>query len=59
MKDRKHTNLIWITVLFDEAFKYGDGAKFWGNAGTNAETLYTVLKFCATAYHYKLFNMFK
>jgi hypothetical protein len=26
-------------MLFDEAFKYGDGAKFWGYVGTNAEQL--------------------
>jgi hypothetical protein len=25
--------------LFDEAFKYGDGAKLWGYVGTSAELL--------------------
>jgi hypothetical protein len=30
-------SFIWITVLFDKDFKYGDGAKFLGYVGTNAE----------------------
>jgi hypothetical protein len=34
-----HTSLIWIIILFDEAFKHGDGAKFWGYVETNAEPL--------------------
>jgi hypothetical protein len=32
-------SFIWIAILFDEGFKYGDGAKFWGYIGTNAEAL--------------------
>jgi hypothetical protein len=24
------TSSIWIIIFFDRAFKYGDGAKFWG-----------------------------
>jgi hypothetical protein len=23
------TSFIWIVILFDAVFKYGDGAKFW------------------------------
>jgi hypothetical protein len=30
--------------LFEEAFKYGDGATFWGYVGTNAELL--CVEFC-------------
>jgi hypothetical protein len=30
---------VWIIVFFDEALKCGDGAKFWGYVGTNAEPL--------------------
>jgi hypothetical protein len=30
------TDFIWIIILFDKAFKYSDGAKFWGYDGTNA-----------------------
>jgi hypothetical protein len=26
---------IWIIILFEELFKYGDGAKFWGYVGIN------------------------
>jgi hypothetical protein len=28
---------IWIIILFDEAFKYDDGVKFWGYVGMNPE----------------------
>jgi len=34
-----HTRFIKIIILFDESVKYGDGAKFWGYVGTNAEPL--------------------
>jgi hypothetical protein len=30
--------------LFDAVFKYGDGAKFWGYFGINAEPLF--VEFC-------------
>jgi hypothetical protein len=30
------TSFIWV-ILFYEAFKYGDGAKFWSCIGTNTE----------------------
>jgi hypothetical protein len=30
-------SFIWIIILFDAVFKYGDGAKFWGYVVTNAE----------------------
>jgi hypothetical protein len=30
---------IWIIILFHEVFKFGDGVKFLGYAGTNAEPL--------------------
>jgi hypothetical protein len=30
-------SFIVIIIFFHEAFKYGDGAKFWGYVGTNAE----------------------
>jgi hypothetical protein len=33
------TSFIWIVNLFNEAFKCGDGGKFWGYAGINAEPL--------------------
>jgi hypothetical protein len=33
------TSFIWIIILFDEAFKYGEGAKFWSYIGTKAEPL--------------------
>jgi citrate lyase synthetase len=36
--------MILITILFDETFKYGDGAKFLGCAVTNAEPF--CLGFC-------------
>jgi hypothetical protein len=32
-------SFIWIIILFDAVFKYGDGAKFWGYVGINAEPL--------------------
>jgi hypothetical protein len=32
------TTFIWITILFDKAFKYGDGANFLGYVN-NAEPL--------------------
>jgi hypothetical protein len=38
------TSLIWIIILFQEAFKYGDGVKFLGYVGTNAEPL--CVEFC-------------
>jgi hypothetical protein len=28
----------WITLFFNETFKYGDTAKFWDYVGTNAES---------------------
>jgi hypothetical protein len=37
------TSFISI-ILFDEDFKYGNGTKFWGYAGTNTEPLF--VKFC-------------
>jgi hypothetical protein len=30
------TSFIWIIILFDAVFKYGDGAKFWGYVVINA-----------------------
>jgi hypothetical protein len=30
---------MWIVILFEEAFKYGDSVKFSGNVGTKSETL--------------------
>jgi hypothetical protein len=32
-------SIIWIIILFDKAFKLGNGATFWGYVGTNAESL--------------------
>jgi hypothetical protein len=32
-------SFIWIIILFDAGFKYGDGAKFWGYVVMNAEPL--------------------
>jgi hypothetical protein len=33
------TSFIWIIILFDEGFKYGDNAEIWGYVGTNMEPL--------------------
>jgi hypothetical protein len=30
-------SFIWIIILVDAVFKYGDGAKFWRYVGINAE----------------------
>jgi hypothetical protein len=30
---------VWIIILFDNVYKYGNGAEFWGYVGTNAEPL--------------------
>jgi hypothetical protein len=38
------TSCIEIIILFDEAFKYGDGANLLGYVGINAETL--CVEFC-------------
>jgi hypothetical protein len=32
-----HTSFILIVILLEEAFKYGNGGKFWGYVGTNAK----------------------
>jgi hypothetical protein len=32
-------SFIWIIILFDKAFNYGDVAKFWGYVGTSAESM--------------------
>jgi hypothetical protein len=32
-------SFIWIIILFDAVFKYGDGAKFWGYVVITAEQL--------------------
>jgi hypothetical protein len=47
------TSFIFIV---DEAFKYGDGANFWGYVVRNAEPLCRILYFCATLCLSKLFN---
>jgi hypothetical protein len=39
------TSCISIIILFDEAFKYGDYAKFWVHVWTNANPLCT--EFCS------------
>jgi hypothetical protein len=40
VKDHGHTYKFYLNnFLFDKAFKYDDGVKFWGNDGTNAEPL--------------------
>jgi hypothetical protein len=38
------TSFISNIIFFDEAFKYGDGAKVWGYVGTNAEPLCVELR---------------
>jgi hypothetical protein len=30
-------SFVLIVIFFDEAVKYGIGAKFWGHVGTNAK----------------------
>jgi hypothetical protein len=37
-------SFIWIIILFDTVFKYGDGVKFWGYVVINAEPL--CVEFC-------------
>jgi hypothetical protein len=38
IKDHVHTSsFIWINILFDEAFKYGDGTDSWGYTGPYAD----------------------
>jgi hypothetical protein len=36
-------SFVLIIILFDKAFKYGYGAKFWGYVAENAETLCRIL----------------
>lgn len=36
---KRSLTLIWIIILFDEAFKYGDGATVWGYVETNDDPL--------------------
>jgi hypothetical protein len=48
-------SFTWIIILFDEVFKYGDGAKFWGYVGTNGEALY--VEFCNVLVNYLAFCM--
>jgi hypothetical protein len=38
------TSFIWIIILFDVVFKYGDGVKIWGYFMINAKQLY--VEFC-------------
>jgi hypothetical protein len=35
---------MWNVILFDKAFKYGDGAEFWGYVRTTSEPL--CVEFC-------------
>jgi hypothetical protein len=37
-------SFISIIIWFDEVFKYGDGAKFWGYVQASADPLY--VEFC-------------
>jgi hypothetical protein len=39
-----HGQFIWIIILFDEGFKYGDVAKYRGYVGRNVDLLYA--EFC-------------
>jgi hypothetical protein len=48
------TIYIWIIILFDEIFKYSDGANLWGYVGTNAEPL--CVEFCNFVQCYILVN---
>jgi hypothetical protein len=53
------TRFIWIFILFDIAFKYGDVAKFWGYVGINAEPV--CVEFCSVVqnvYFIKFENLF-
>jgi hypothetical protein len=36
--------VIWINILLDEAFKYSNGAIFWGYVGANAKPV--SVEFC-------------
>jgi hypothetical protein len=38
------TRFIWIVILFDEIFKYGEDTKYWGYVETDIESLY--VEFC-------------
>jgi hypothetical protein len=46
---------IWLVILFDEDYKYGDGAKYSSYVGTNTEPLF--VEFCAMPFLCKLFNL--
>jgi hypothetical protein len=39
VKYHRHTYnfFTWIIILFDKAFKYGEGARVWGYVDANAE----------------------
>jgi hypothetical protein len=44
VKDCGHIYEIYMNnFLFDKAFNYGDGTKFYGYVGTNSEPLCTIL----------------
>jgi hypothetical protein len=42
-------SFIWIIILSDAVFKYGDGTEFWGYVGINAEPL--CVEALATAFY--------
>jgi hypothetical protein len=44
---------IWIIIFFGEAFKYGDGVKFWDYAVINDEPL---LRFCNFVQYHAFVN---
>jgi hypothetical protein len=48
------SKLIWIIILFDEAFKFGIGAKSGGYVVTNAEPL--CVEFCNFVHCYIFVN---
>jgi hypothetical protein len=51
------TSFIWIVIIFDEAFKYGVGAKFGSYVGTNADPV--CVEFCnlVQVVSYSLLNL--
>jgi hypothetical protein len=49
-----HINFIWIIILFDAVFKYGDGSKFWGCIVINAEPL--CVEFCNFVQYHTFVN---
>jgi hypothetical protein len=49
-------SFIWVIILFEETFKCGDGAKFWGYVGADVEAL--CVEFCNIVQCHIIVNCF-